>query len=173
MMQSHGDDDRSAPDVDTVIRAAGLKLTAPRAAVVRSFETLSHASAEQIFDAVRDELPGTSLQAVYGVLGALTDAGIIRRIQPAGSPARYERRVGDNHHHLICTGCGTVRDVDCDLGHAPCITLSDTYGFAVATAELTFWGLCPSCLFLSTRSSSTTSSSAPSGTTITPKENRV
>lgn len=148
-------------DLDTVIRAAGLKLTAPRSAVMRALALQPHASAEQIFGAVLADLPGTSLQAVYGVLNALTNAGLVRRIQPAGSPARFERRIADNHHHLICTDCGTVRDVDCDLGHAPCITPSDTYGFAITTAELTFWGQCASCISQAALSES-------SGTTLTP-----
>ncbi|MET1044949.1 MAG: Fur family transcriptional regulator [Microbacteriaceae bacterium] len=127
------------------IRSHGLKVTAPRLAVMRALEYAPHSAAEQLFASVRDELPGTSLQAVYGVLGALADAGLIRRIQPAGSPARYERRVDDNHHHLICSGCGAVQDVDCVVGEAPCLTPSDNAGFAVHTAEVTFWGLCVDC----------------------------
>ncbi|HEV7955727.1 MAG: transcriptional repressor [Microbacteriaceae bacterium] len=128
-----------------VLREAGLKVTAPRLAVLAAIENAPHAGADDLFGAVRLELPGTSLQAVYGVLGALTTAGVLRRIEPAGSPARYERRVGDNHHHIVCTTCGAVADVDCVHGDAPCLAPSATNGFTVQSAEITFWGLCPKC----------------------------
>lgn len=128
-----------------LLRGAGLKITAPRLAVLRALDSTPHSDADGLFRAVRIELPGTSLQAVYGVLGALTSAGVLRRIQPAGSPARYERRVGDNHHHIVCTSCGAVTDVDCVHGEAPCLTPSSTNGFALQVAEITFWGLCPDC----------------------------
>ncbi|WP_166880352.1 Fur family transcriptional regulator [Salinibacterium sp. ZJ450] len=137
-----------APSLEVLtqsIRGAGLKVTAPRLAVMQALERSPHAAAEQLFAAVHEELPNTSLQAVYGVLGALADAGLIRRIQPAGSPALYERRVDDNHHHLICSGCGAVQDVDCVVGAAPCLTPSDAAGFTVHAAEVTFWGLCADC----------------------------
>ena len=127
------------------IHAHGLKVTAPRVAVLRTLERMPHASADQLFAAVREELPGTSLQAVYGVLAALTEARLVRRIEPAGSAALYERRVDDNHHHLVCTGCHAVQDVDCVVGEAPCLTPSSASGFAIHTAEVTFWGLCPNC----------------------------
>src|SRR5680860_325302 len=127
------------------IRSAGLKVTAQRLAVLGALADSPHATAERVFAAVRSGLPGTSLQAVYGVLTAFTAAGLIRRIEPAGSAALFERRVGDNHHHLVCTACGAVHDVDCVVGEAPCLTPSDAHGFAVASAEVTFWGLCPSC----------------------------
>ncbi|WP_091187257.1 Fur family transcriptional regulator [Paramicrobacterium humi] len=127
------------------LRTAGLKATAPRRSVLRVLETHKHADAAEVFAAVRDDLPDTSLQAVYGVLGALTEAGLVRRIEPAGSPARYERRVGDNHHHVVCTSCGAVEDVNCVIGHAPCLTPSNTSGFSIQTADVTFWGLCPAC----------------------------
>lgn len=127
------------------IRSAGLKVTAPRLAVLRALADAPHAGAERVFAAVRAELPGTSLQAVYGVLTAFTSAGLVRRIEPAGSAALFERRVGDNHHHLVCTACGAVHDVECVVGEAPCLTPSDAQGFAVQSAEVTFWGLCPSC----------------------------
>lgn len=127
------------------IRSAGLKVTAQRLAVLQALADSPHATAERVFAAVREGLPGTSLQAVYGVLTAFTSAGLVRRIEPAGSAALFERRVGDNHHHLVCTGCGAVHDVDCVVGEAPCLTPSDARGFAVAAAEVTFWGLCPSC----------------------------
>jgi Fur family transcriptional regulator, stress-responsive regulator len=127
------------------LRAHGLKVTAGRLAVMDALDRAPHAPAEQLFAAVHDDLPGTSLQAVYGVLAALTDAGLVRRIEPAGSPALYERRVQDNHHHLICSNCHAVQDVDCVVGEAPCLTPSNSAGFTVHTAEVTFWGLCPTC----------------------------
>jgi Fe2+ or Zn2+ uptake regulation protein len=127
------------------IRDVGLKVTVPRLAVMRALEGRPHADADTVFGAVRTELPGTSLQAVYGVLGALSSAGLLRRIEPAGSPARYELRTGDNHHHVVCSGCGALEDVDCVVGHAPCLTPSAGTGFAIHTAEVTFWGLCPAC----------------------------
>jgi Fur family transcriptional regulator, stress-responsive regulator len=132
-------------DLETTLREAGLRVTAPRTAVMRALETRPHADADEVFQAIVGELPGTSLQAVYVVLGALTEAGLVRRIEPAGSPARYERRTGDNHHHVVCTRCGAVDDVDCVHGEAPCLTPSSTGGYAITTAEVTFWGLCPAC----------------------------
>ncbi|RNE63600.1 Fur family transcriptional regulator [Cryobacterium tepidiphilum] len=127
------------------IRAAGLKVTAGRVAVWRALAAAPHADAEQVFAQVKTELPGTSLQSVYGILAAFTAAGLVRRIEPARSAARYERRIGDNHHHVVCTGCGAVGDVDCVVGEAPCLTPSNTGGFTVQTAEVTFWGVCPAC----------------------------
>ncbi|MDI2098392.1 Fur family transcriptional regulator [Ruicaihuangia caeni] len=132
-------------DADT-IRAAGLKVTAPRLAVLRALRYAPHSDADQVFRMVEPELTATSRQAVYGVLGAFTEAGLARRIEPAGSPARYELRVGDNHHHLVCTGCGRVEDVDCVHGAAPCLVPSQTQGFAIAEAEVTFWGRCVDCV---------------------------
>ena len=127
------------------IRAAGLKVTAPRLAVLQGLAASPHATADQLYDSIRSTLTGTSLQAVYGVLAAFTTAGLVRRIEPAGSAALFERRVGDNHHHIVCTRCHSVRDVECVTGEAPCLTPSDTAGFVVQTAEVTFWGLCPDC----------------------------
>lgn len=127
------------------IRAAGLKVTAPRLAVLGGLSDRPHATADQLFEAVSTQLPGTSLQAVYGVLGAFTTAGLVRRIEPAGSAALYERRVGDNHHHIVCTVCRSVTDVECATGEAPCLSPSDAAGFVVQSAEVTFWGLCPDC----------------------------
>jgi Fur family ferric uptake transcriptional regulator len=127
------------------IRAAGLKVTAPRLAVLQELAASPHATADQLFETVSAVLPATSLQAVYGVLGAFTTAGLVRRIEPAGSAALFERRVGDNHHHIVCTSCHAVTDVECVTGEAPCLTPSDTAGFIVQTAEVTFWGLCPDC----------------------------
>lgn len=127
------------------LRSAGLRATDQRVAVLRALESKPHADATAVFDAVLPELPDTSLQAVYGVLGALTDAGLVRRIEPAGSPARYELRVGDNHHHIVCSRCGAIGDVDCAIGAAPCLTPAETSGFTLTTAEVTYWGLCPDC----------------------------
>lgn len=141
----HAAADHAAAGHAAAIRAAGLKVTAPRLAVLAGLDAAPHATADHLFDAVARQLPGTSLQAVYGVLGAFATAGLVRRIEPAGSAALFERRVGDNHHHIVCTGCRSVRDVECVTGEAPCLTPSDTAGFLVQTAEVTFWGLCPAC----------------------------
>jgi Fur family ferric uptake transcriptional regulator len=131
--------------LEGVLRDAGLKATRGRVAVLEALTVRPHADAETVFREILPELPGTSIQNVHNVLGDLTGAGLIRRIEPAGSAALYERRVGDNHHHVVCTACGAVADVDCVVGHAPCLHPSDTGGFAISTAEVTFWGLCPSC----------------------------
>jgi Fur family transcriptional regulator, stress-responsive regulator len=127
------------------MRSAGLKVTETRLAVYAAFGASEHVDADEIHTRVSRVLSTTSRQAVYGVLGALTDAGLLRRIEPAGSPALYENRIGDNHHHLVCTRCNTVHDVGCVIGEAPCLTPSETHGFQIATAEVTFWGLCPDC----------------------------
>ncbi|ADG74521.1 ferric uptake regulator, Fur family [Cellulomonas flavigena DSM 20109] len=128
-----------------LLREHGLRVTAPRLAVLGVLEDAAHLDADQVLQQVRTTLPAVSVQAVYDVLHALADAGLLRRIEPAGHPARYERRTGDNHHHVVCRGCGAVDDVDCVVGHAPCLTPSSSAGFAVETAEVTFWGLCPAC----------------------------
>ncbi|WP_425563795.1 Fur family transcriptional regulator [Rhodoglobus aureus] len=130
--------------VDT-LRGAGLKVTEPRVAVLTALDQNPHSDADTVFTRVLPMLPGTSLQAVYGVLAALTTAGLLRKIEPAGSSALYERRTGDNHHHLVCTECSAVRDVDCVVGAAPCLTPSEAGGFTVHTAEVNFWGVCPDC----------------------------
>ncbi|KQO08593.1 Fur family transcriptional regulator [Agreia sp. Leaf244] len=127
------------------IRHAGLRVTEPRVAVLGVLENESHIEAERVFRAVLPLVPGTSVQAVHGILAAFTQAGLVRRIEPAHSPALYERRVGDNHHHVVCTGCGAVEDIDCTVGHSPCLTPSSSGGFQIQTAEVTFWGLCPAC----------------------------
>lgn len=131
--------------LESALRAAGLRVTSGRVAVLRTLAEHPHANADTVFRSVLDALPATSIQNVHNVLGDLTEAGLVRRIEPAGSPALYERRIGDNHHHVVCTSCGAVADVDCVVGHAPCLTPSDSSGFQVSTAEVTFWGLCPSC----------------------------
>ena len=127
------------------LRSAGLRVTRPRLAVLDVLATHPHADAETVVTAARDMHPSLSQQAVYGVLKALVDRGLARRIEPAGAPALFELRVGDNHHHLVCRGCGVVADVDCAVGAAPCLTPSDTAGFVVDEAEVVFWGLCPRC----------------------------
>ena len=127
------------------IRSAGLKVTAPRLAVLRALTDMPHSNADALFGAVHSDLPGTSLQAVYGVLASFGTAGLVRKIEPAGSPALFERRVGDNHHHIVCTRCSVVHDVDCAIGHAPCLTPADALGFDVRAAEVIYWGLCAQC----------------------------
>ncbi|MET3565979.1 MULTISPECIES: Fur family transcriptional regulator [unclassified Leifsonia] len=131
--------------LESALRDAGLKATRGRVAVLEALTDRPHANAETVFRTLLPTLPGTSIQNVHNVLGDLTAAGLLRRIEPAGSAALYERRIGDNHHHVVCTGCGAVADVDCVVGHAPCLHPSDAGGFAIDTAEVTFWGLCPSC----------------------------
>lgn len=131
--------------LESALRDAGLKATRGRVAVLEALTDRPHANAETIFRTLLPTLPGTSIQNVHNVLGDLTAAGLLRRIEPAGSAALYERRIGDNHHHVVCTRCGAVADVDCVVGHAPCLHPSDAGGFAIDTAEVTFWGLCPSC----------------------------
>jgi Fe2+ or Zn2+ uptake regulation protein len=129
-----------------VLRAAGLRVTAPRIAVLEALEDRPHADAETLARAVRERLGTVSTQAVYDVLAALCRTSLVRRIEPAGSPARFERQVGDNHHHVVCRSCGTVDDVECAPGVAPCLTPDQTaHGFVIDEAEVTFWGLCPRC----------------------------
>ena len=112
---------------------------------MRALDGAPHASAEKVFGAVRIELPSTSLQAVYGVLTAFVASGLVRKVEPAGSAALFERRVGDNHHHLVCTECSLIQDVDCAIGSAPCLVPSNTGGFAVHSAAVTSWGICSGC----------------------------
>lgn len=126
-------------------------MTRPRVAVLEAVATYQHADTESIFSAVRNVLPEVSRQAVYDVLAALTASGLIRRIQPSGSVARYEARVGDNHHHVVCRSCGAISDIDCSVGDAPCLAPVDDRGFLVDEAEVIYWGQCPDC---STRQSS-------------------
>jgi Fur family ferric uptake transcriptional regulator len=127
------------------LRGAGLRVTAARVAVLQSVRDGDHLGAEAIAAGVRDRVGHISLQAVYEALHALAAAGLVRRIEPAGSPARFEGRVGDNHHHVVCRSCGTVADVDCAAGETPCLTASDDRGFAIDEAEVTYWGLCSDC----------------------------
>ncbi|WP_252394570.1 Fur family transcriptional regulator [Candidatus Mycolicibacterium alkanivorans] len=132
-------------DFEDQLRAADLRVTRPRLAVLDAVHANSHADTETIFGAVRASLPDVSRQAVYDVLHALTAARLVRRIQPSGLVARYESRVGDNHHHIVCRICGVIGDVDCAVGDTPCLTASDDNGFAVDEAEVIYWGLCPEC----------------------------
>ncbi|MEU2926791.1 Fur family transcriptional regulator [Streptomyces sp. NPDC048304] len=133
------------PTTAEELRGAGLRVTAARVALLETVRAGDHLGVEAIASGVRDRVGHISLQAVYEALHALTAAGLLRRIEPAGHPARYEGRVGDNHHHIVCRSCGTVADVDCAVGDAPCLTASDDRGFAIDEAEVVYWGLCPDC----------------------------
>jgi len=128
-----------------MLRGVALRVTRPRVAVLSVVHDHPHADTDSITGVVREDLGGVSQQAVYDVLRALTAAGLLRRIEPPGSVARYEARVGDNHHHVVCRSCGAIADVDCAVGAAPCLTASDDHGFAISEAEVTYWGLCPEC----------------------------
>lgn len=149
-------------DFEHLLRTAALRVTRPRLAVLRSLSRHPHADTASVLAAVRTEQPAVSHQAVYDVLGALADSGLVRRIQPAGSVARYELRVGDNHHHVVCRSCGAVADVDCAVGQRPCLDASDAPGFVIDEAEVTYWGTCASCSAASVSVTSTTSSTTPS-----------
>jgi Fur family ferric uptake transcriptional regulator len=147
-------DSRNAPiltpvtassESEATLRAAGLRATRPRVAVLTALQRRSHADTDSIIRIVRQELGAVSHQAVYDVLRMLTAAGILRRIQPSGSVARYERQTGDNHHHIVCRSCGSIADVDCALGVAPCLTAPDDHGYKIDEAEVIYWGLCPNC----------------------------
>ncbi|MDG4833497.1 Fur family transcriptional regulator [Solwaraspora sp. WMMD1047] len=135
------------PGGEELLRSRGLRVTRPRLAVLEVLAGGGHLEVDEITRRVRERLDSVSTQAVYDVLGALARAGLSRRIEPAGSPARYEARVGDNHHHIVCRACGEISDVDCAVGAAPCLDPETTnaYGFEVDEAEVTFWGLCPAC----------------------------
>jgi len=135
----------STSELEGLLRGASLYVTRPRVAVLGAVHDHPHADTYSILDLVRAQLGGVSQQAVYDVLNALTDAGLLRRIQPRGSVARYEARVGDNHHHIVCRSCGAIADVDCAVGDAPCLTASDDHGFVVDEAEVIYWGACPEC----------------------------
>ncbi len=135
----------TAVDFEQMLRGAALRVTRPRVAVLSAVHAHPHADTGSIIRAVRRDLPDVSHQAVYDVLRALTAAGLVRRIQPPGSVARYESRVGDNHHHVVCRSCGVIADVDCAVGEAPCLTASDDHGFSIDEAEVIYWGLCTEC----------------------------
>ena len=135
----------AARDVQQVLREVGLRVTRPRVAVLTAVYAHPHADTDTIIGAVREDIPEVSHQAVYDSLRVLTAAGLVRRIQPSGSLARYEARVGDNHHHVVCRSCGMVEDVDCAVGEAPCLIASDDRGYTIDEAEVTYWGLCSGC----------------------------
>jgi Fur family transcriptional regulator, stress-responsive regulator len=158
-----GQDVTTTADVEGLLRSASLRVTRPRVAVLRAVHARPHADTEAVIDAARADLGAVSHQAVYDVLRVLTDAGLLRRIQPAGSVARYEARVGDNHHHLVCRSCGSIVDVDCAAGAAPCLHPTDHAGFAVDEAEVIYWGRCPAC---AATTSTTSTTSATTDTTV-------
>jgi Fur family transcriptional regulator, stress-responsive regulator len=139
-------DDRPDPDAGALLRAHGLQVTAQRLAVFRAVAEHPHTAADEVHEVVTRELGAISKQAVYDALAALTDKGLLRRIQPAGSSARYETRAGDNHHHLICRTCGRTVDVDCAVGDTPCLTAADDSGYEIDEAEVVYWGRCPECV---------------------------
>ena len=132
-------------DIERLLRGAELRVTRPRVAVLSAVHDHPHADTDSVIRVVRDDLGEVSHQAVYDVLRALTAAGLVRRIQPSGSVARYEARVGDNHHHVVCRSCGMIADVDCAVGEAPCLDASVDHGFVIDEADVTYWGLCPAC----------------------------
>jgi Fur family transcriptional regulator, stress-responsive regulator len=134
-----------APAIGAELRGVGLRVTAVRVALLETVREGDHLGVEAIASGVRDRIGHVSLQAVYDALHALTAAGLVRRIEPAGSPARFEGRVSDNHHHVVCRSCGVVADVDCAVGETPCLTASDDHGFSIDEAQVIYWGLCPSC----------------------------
>ena len=136
----------ASADNDALLRRHGLQVTAQRLAVLRAVSGRPHRTADDIHTVVRAEIGAISRQAVYDALAVLTDKDLLRRIQPAGSPARYEDRVGDNHHHLICRTCNRMVDVDCAVGETPCLTAADDSGYEIDEAEVIYWGRCPACV---------------------------
>jgi Fur family ferric uptake transcriptional regulator len=130
---------------ESLLRRHGLQVTAQRLAVLRAVSQGPHGTTDEVYQAVRAEIGAVSRQAVYDALATFTDEGLLRRIEPAGSPARYETRIGDNHHHLICRTCDRMVDVDCAVGAAPCLTAAESYGFEIDEAEVIYWGRCPEC----------------------------
>ena len=150
-------------DQASLLRARGIQVTAQRLAVLRAVGGEPHITADRVAEVVRAEIGAISLQSVYDALNVLVTEGLIRRIQPAGSPARFEDRVGDNHHHLICRICGRVVDVDCAVGSAPCLAAADDKGYQIDEAEIAYWGRCPDCL---------AQTPAPSPSTPTPQSRR-
>jgi Fe2+ or Zn2+ uptake regulation protein len=132
-------------EIEQLVRGADLRVTRPRVAVLTAVHEHPHADTETIIGEVRAQVGDVSHQAVYDVLKVLTGAGLVRRIQPSGSLSRYEARVGDNHHHVVCRSCGSIADVDCAHGSAPCLVASDSHGYAIDEAEVIYWGTCPAC----------------------------
>ena len=159
----------AAPSAEQLLREHGVQVTAQRLALMGAVSARPHATADVLADEVRSVIGAVSRQAVYDSLGVLVDRGLIRRIQPAGSAARYEDRVGDNHHHLICRKCGATVDVDCAVGEVPCLTPHAHHGFDIDEAEVIYWGRCPTCRGAAPTS---THSSAPAATSITTKEDQ-
>jgi Fur family ferric uptake transcriptional regulator len=149
----------TTPELEQKLRGARLRVTRPRLAVLTAVRDHPHADTDSIIGVVRASIGEVSHQAVYDVLRALTAAGLVRRIQPSGSVARYESRLGDNHHHLVCRSCGVIVDVDCAVGATPCLEASDHQGFTIDEAEVVFWGLCPDCSTQSTQSTQSSKSS--------------
>jgi Fe2+ or Zn2+ uptake regulation protein len=143
-------------DPAELLRERGIQVTAQRLAVMRAVAARPHATADAVAEAVRGEIGAISLQSVYDALGLLVAEGLLRRIQPSGSPARFEDRVGDNHHHLICRVCGRVVDIDCAIGSAPCLEALDSKGYDIDEAEVAYWGRCPQCRIASRRRAATT-----------------
>jgi Fe2+ or Zn2+ uptake regulation protein len=143
----------TSPGSEQLLRSAQLRVTRPRMAVLDAVHDHPHADTEQIIASVRTRLGDVSHQAVYDVLRALTSNGLVRRIQPSNSVARYEARVGDNHHHVVCRTCGSIADVDCAVGETPCLTANDDHGFTIDEAEVIYWGTCPACAASSAPSS--------------------
>lgn len=137
--------DKPTVDAEAVLRGHGLQVTAQRLAVLRAVCDCPHGTADDVDKTVRAELGAISRQAVYDALAVFTEKGLVRRIQPAGSSVRYEARVADNHHHVICRACGRVVDVDCAVGYTPCLTAADAAGFEIDEAEVIYWGVCPGC----------------------------
>jgi Fur family ferric uptake transcriptional regulator len=135
----------SALEAEQLLRAADLRVTRPRVAVLAAVHARPHADTDTIIGAVRADMGAVSTQAVYDVLRALTTSGLVRRIEPSGSVARYESRVGDNHHHVVCRSCGSIADVDCAVDETPCLTASDDHGYVIDEAEVVYWGTCPDC----------------------------
>jgi Fur family transcriptional regulator, stress-responsive regulator len=133
-------------DIERLLRGVDLRVTRPRVAVLAAVYDHPHADTDSVIRTVRQDVGEVSHQAVYDVLRALTSAGLVRRIQPSGSAARYEARVGDNHHHVVCRSCGAIEDVDCAVGDAPCLEASEDHGFVIDEAEVTYWALCPECV---------------------------
>lgn len=137
--------DPHRPAAAEILRTHGVQVTAQRVAVLDAVSAHPHATADQILDSVRGSIGTISRQSVYDALGTLEHVGLVRRIQPIGSPARFEDRVGDNHHHIICRTCGALADVDCAVGLTPCLTASNSHGYTIDEAEVSYWGVCPNC----------------------------
>ena len=133
------------PEFDQQLRSVGLRVTAPRVAVLDVLHENPHSTADFVASGVRERLGRVSTQTVYDVLHACSEKGLLRKIEPAGSALRYETRTGDNHHHLVCRACGSIVDIECVVGRAPCLEPDDDHGYLIDEAEVTFWGLCPSC----------------------------